>query len=68
MCLSVCLSHLLQTGGIHDLLVVSERQMVKGISRIVALTGRAATQVGHAHCNAPLQCPRMLSDQCETEM
>lgn len=43
-----CGTHLLQTGGIHDLLVVSERQMVKGISRIVALTGRAATQAREA--------------------
>ncbi|XP_070770947.1 alanine--tRNA ligase, mitochondrial isoform X1 [Enoplosus armatus] len=38
-----CGTHLLQTGAIKDLLIVSERQMVKGISRIVAVTGREAT-------------------------
>lgn len=38
-------SHLLQTGAIEDLVIVSERQMVKGISRVVAMTGREATQV-----------------------
>lgn len=38
-------SHLLQTGSILDLVIVSERQMVKGISRIVAVTGPDATRV-----------------------
>ncbi len=38
-------SHLLQTGAIEDLVIVSERQMVKGISRIIAVTGREAVQV-----------------------
>lgn len=38
-------SHLLQTGAIEDLLIVSERQTVKGISRIVAVTGREAKRV-----------------------
>ncbi|XP_054459989.1 alanine--tRNA ligase, mitochondrial isoform X1 [Anoplopoma fimbria] len=37
-----CGTHLLQTGAIEDLLVVSERQMVKGISRIIAVTGLEA--------------------------
>ncbi|XP_068455614.1 alanine--tRNA ligase, mitochondrial [Clinocottus analis] len=37
-----CGTHLLQTGAIEDLLIVSERQMVKGVSRIVAVTGREA--------------------------
>nr|XP_040041394.1 alanine--tRNA ligase, mitochondrial isoform X1 [Gasterosteus aculeatus aculeatus] len=37
-----CGTHLLQTGAIEDLLIVSERQTVKGISRIVAVTGREA--------------------------
>ncbi|XP_068558861.1 alanine--tRNA ligase, mitochondrial isoform X2 [Cebidichthys violaceus] len=37
-----CGTHLLQTGAIEDLLIVSERQMVKGISRIIAVTGREA--------------------------
>lgn len=46
------LSHLMRTGAIQDLLIVSERQMVKGISRIVAMTGREAAQVSyrHSHC------------------
>ncbi|XP_075938766.1 alanine--tRNA ligase, mitochondrial isoform X3 [Anarhichas minor] len=39
-----CGTHLLQTGAIEDLLIVSERQMVKGISRIIAVTGREAKQ------------------------
>ncbi|XP_028269814.1 alanine--tRNA ligase, mitochondrial [Parambassis ranga] len=37
-----CGTHLLQTGAIEDLVIVSERQMVKGISRIVAVTGEEA--------------------------
>ncbi|TSK67236.1 Alanine--tRNA ligase, mitochondrial [Bagarius yarrelli] len=37
-----CGTHLLRTGEIQDLVIVSERQMVKGISRIVAVTGDAA--------------------------
>ncbi|XP_070847297.1 alanine--tRNA ligase, mitochondrial isoform X2 [Chaetodon trifascialis] len=39
-----CGTHLLQTGAIEHLVIVSERQMVKGISRIVAVTGREATR------------------------
>uniref|UniRef100_A0A3Q1GL50 Alanine--tRNA ligase n=1 Tax=Acanthochromis polyacanthus TaxID=80966 RepID=A0A3Q1GL50_9TELE len=37
-----CGTHLLRTGDIEDLVIVSERQMVKGISRVVAVTGREA--------------------------
>ncbi|KAA0712328.1 Alanine--tRNA ligase, mitochondrial [Triplophysa tibetana] len=43
-------SHLLRTGEIRDLVIVSERQMVKGISRIIAVTGeeaKAARETGH---------------------
>ncbi|KAI4891010.1 hypothetical protein NFI96_023011, partial [Prochilodus magdalenae] len=43
-----CGTHLLQTGGIRDLVIVSERQMVKGISRIVAVTGDDARQAREA--------------------
>ncbi|XP_076028204.1 alanine--tRNA ligase, mitochondrial [Genypterus blacodes] len=39
-----CGTHLLKTGTIQDLVIVSERQMVKGISRIVAVTGQEARQ------------------------
>uniref|UniRef100_A0A3B4Z341 alanine--tRNA ligase n=1 Tax=Seriola lalandi dorsalis TaxID=1841481 RepID=A0A3B4Z341_SERLL len=41
-------SHLLQTGAIEDLVIVSERQMVKGISRIIAVTGQDATRAREA--------------------
>ncbi|KAM8878174.1 alanine--tRNA ligase, mitochondrial isoform 2-T2 [Spinachia spinachia] len=37
-----CGTHVLQAGAIEDLLIVSERQTVKGISRIVAVTRREA--------------------------
>ena len=37
--------HMLRTGAIEDLVVVSERQMIKGVSRVVALTGDEAKQV-----------------------
>ncbi|XP_069578112.1 alanine--tRNA ligase, mitochondrial [Brachyistius frenatus] len=43
-----CGTHLLQTGAIEDLVIVSERQMVKGISRIVAMTGREAARAREA--------------------
>uniref|UniRef100_A0A3Q3N9B6 Alanine--tRNA ligase n=1 Tax=Labrus bergylta TaxID=56723 RepID=A0A3Q3N9B6_9LABR len=43
-----CGTHLLQTGDIEDLLIVSERQMVKGISRIIAVTGREAARAREA--------------------
>ncbi|KAM4604084.1 alanine--tRNA ligase, mitochondrial [Polymixia lowei] len=39
-----CGTHLLRSGAIEDLVVVSERQMVKGVSRIVAVTGEQAAQ------------------------
>uniref|UniRef100_A0A673GLE0 Alanine--tRNA ligase n=1 Tax=Sinocyclocheilus rhinocerous TaxID=307959 RepID=A0A673GLE0_9TELE len=37
-----CGTHLLRTGAIRDFVIVSERQMVKGISRILAVTGDEA--------------------------
>ncbi|XP_026053891.1 alanine--tRNA ligase, mitochondrial [Carassius auratus] len=37
-----CGTHLLRTGAIKDFVIVSERQMVKGISRILAVTGDEA--------------------------
>ncbi|KAI3352697.1 hypothetical protein L3Q82_020186, partial [Scortum barcoo] len=44
-----CGTHLLQTGAVQDLVIVSERQLVKGISRIVAVTtGQEATQAWEA--------------------
>ncbi|KAG7315507.1 hypothetical protein KOW79_021595 [Hemibagrus wyckioides] len=43
-----CGTHLLRTGGIQDLVIVSERQMVKGISRIVAVTGDDAKNAREA--------------------
>nr|XP_055074102.1 alanine--tRNA ligase, mitochondrial [Misgurnus anguillicaudatus] len=46
-----CGTHLLRTGEIRDLVIVSERQMVKGISRIIAVTGdeaKAAREAGQA--------------------
>ncbi|GAA6225632.1 alanine--tRNA ligase, mitochondrial [Lates japonicus] len=43
-----CGTHLLQTGAIGDLVIVSERQLMKGISRIVAVTGQDAAQAREA--------------------
>uniref|UniRef100_A0AAX7UZK9 Alanine--tRNA ligase n=1 Tax=Astatotilapia calliptera TaxID=8154 RepID=A0AAX7UZK9_ASTCA len=43
-----CGTHLLQTGAIEDLVIVSERQLVKGISRIVAVTGQEAARAREA--------------------
>ncbi|XP_046696147.1 alanine--tRNA ligase, mitochondrial isoform X2 [Silurus meridionalis] len=43
-----CGTHLLRTGGIEDLVIVSERQMVKGISRIIAVTGDGAKKAREA--------------------
>ncbi|CAL8334371.1 unnamed protein product [Lota lota] len=39
-----CGTHLLRTGAIEDLVVVSERQIMKGVSRVVAFTGEQAKQ------------------------
>ncbi|KAM6083577.1 alanine--tRNA ligase, mitochondrial isoform 3-T3 [Theristicus caerulescens] len=39
-----CGTHLLQTGAMEDLAIISERQLVKGISRVIAVTGRQAKQ------------------------
>uniref|UniRef100_A0A8C3J8K3 Alanine--tRNA ligase n=1 Tax=Calidris pygmaea TaxID=425635 RepID=A0A8C3J8K3_9CHAR len=39
-----CGTHLLQTGAIEDLAIISERQLVKGISRVIAVTGGQAKQ------------------------
>lgn len=37
--------HLLQTGAVQDITIISERQLVKGISHIVAVTQGQAKQV-----------------------
>ncbi|KFU84719.1 hypothetical protein M959_06360, partial [Chaetura pelagica] len=39
-----CGTHLLQTGAMEDLTIISERQLVKGISRVIAVTGGQAKQ------------------------
>ncbi|GCC40291.1 hypothetical protein chiPu_0024126, partial [Chiloscyllium punctatum] len=44
-----CGTHLLRTGLIQDLVIVSERQLGKGISRILAVTGEDAKEVSHSH-------------------
>lgn len=43
-----CGTHLLRTGAIKDFVVVSERQIVKGICRIVAFTGDDAIKAREA--------------------
>ncbi|KAI1897017.1 hypothetical protein AGOR_G00100870 [Albula goreensis] len=46
-----CGTHLLRTGDIQDFVIVSERQPVKGVSRVIAVTGdqaRVAREAGHA--------------------
>ncbi|KAL1006215.1 hypothetical protein UPYG_G00069350 [Umbra pygmaea] len=46
-----CGTHLMRTGEIRDLVIISERQLVKGISRIIAVTGdnaRKAREAGQA--------------------
>ncbi|TKS65699.1 Alanine--tRNA ligase, mitochondrial [Collichthys lucidus] len=43
-----CGTHLLQTGAIKDLVIVSERQMVRGVSRIIAVTGQEAAEAREA--------------------
>ncbi|XP_055078325.1 alanine--tRNA ligase, mitochondrial isoform X2 [Periophthalmus magnuspinnatus] len=39
-----CGTHVLQSSDLQDVLVVSERQFIKGISRIIAVTANAAKQ------------------------
>ncbi|XP_054018383.1 alanine--tRNA ligase, mitochondrial isoform X1 [Dryobates pubescens] len=39
-----CGTHLLQTGAVEDLTIIGERQLVKGISRVIAVTGQQAKQ------------------------
>ncbi|NWR70998.1 SYAM protein, partial [Centropus unirufus] len=39
-----CGTHLLQTGAVEDVAIISERQLAKGISRVIAVTGRQAKQ------------------------
>ncbi|MGH0137532.1 UNVERIFIED_CONTAM: hypothetical protein FKN15_029378 [Acipenser sinensis] len=43
-----CGTHLLRTGEIKDFVIVSERQLVKGISRIIAVTGEQAKEAREA--------------------
>ncbi|XP_041640668.1 alanine--tRNA ligase, mitochondrial [Cheilinus undulatus] len=43
-----CGTHVLQTGHIEDVLIISEKQMVKGISRIIAVTGQEAARAREA--------------------
>ncbi|XP_057699161.1 alanine--tRNA ligase, mitochondrial [Corythoichthys intestinalis] len=53
-----CGTHLARTAAIGDLVIVSERQLVKGISRVVAVTGTDAEQAREAG--------RSLVDQVES--
>ncbi|KAJ1147864.1 hypothetical protein NDU88_000708 [Pleurodeles waltl] len=39
-----CGTHLLRTGTVGDVVIVSERQLVKGVSRLIAVTGEQAKQ------------------------
>ncbi|XP_010212319.1 PREDICTED: alanine--tRNA ligase, mitochondrial, partial [Tinamus guttatus] len=39
-----CGTHLLRTGVMEDLAIISERQLAKGISRVIAVTGGQAKQ------------------------
>ncbi|XP_056891826.1 alanine--tRNA ligase, mitochondrial isoform X1 [Takifugu flavidus] len=43
-----CGTHLLQTGAIRDLLIISEQQIVRGMSRIIAVTGQEAIRAREA--------------------
>ncbi|XP_066467704.1 alanine--tRNA ligase, mitochondrial [Tiliqua scincoides] len=43
-----CGTHLLQTGAVQDFTIVSERQLVKGISHIIAVTRGQAKQAREA--------------------
>ncbi|XP_060100827.1 alanine--tRNA ligase, mitochondrial [Heteronotia binoei] len=43
-----CGTHLQHTGAIGDLTIISERQLVKGISSIIAVTGEQARQAREA--------------------
>lgn len=36
--------HLLHTGAVGDLVIIGERQLVKGITRLLAITGEQAQQ------------------------
>lgn len=38
--------HLLRTGAVGDLVIIGERQLAKGITRLLAVTGEQAQQVG----------------------
>ncbi|MEE6526968.1 hypothetical protein FKM82_027945, partial [Ascaphus truei] len=40
-----CGTHLVRTGTIEDIVIVSERPLAKGISRLIAITGEQAKQV-----------------------
>ncbi|KAM9324416.1 alanine--tRNA ligase, mitochondrial [Gastrophryne carolinensis] len=45
-----CGTHLLKTGAIEDLVIISEKSLVKGIVRLIAVTGkeaREARETGH---------------------
>uniref|UniRef100_A0A452TFH8 Alanine--tRNA ligase n=1 Tax=Ursus maritimus TaxID=29073 RepID=A0A452TFH8_URSMA len=41
-----CGTHLLRTGAVGDLVIVGERQLTKGTTRLLAVTGEQAQQVG----------------------
>nr|XP_057925896.1 alanine--tRNA ligase, mitochondrial isoform X1 [Doryrhamphus excisus] len=43
-----CGTHLLHTAAIQDLVIVSEKPLVRGISRVIAVTGRDASQAREA--------------------
>lgn len=55
--------HLLQTGSVEDLAIISERQLVKGISRVIAVTGGQAKEAREAG-----QCLAMEVDSVSLRM
>ncbi|XP_053793704.1 alanine--tRNA ligase, mitochondrial isoform X2 [Vidua chalybeata] len=58
-----CGTHLLQTGSVEDLAIISERQLVKGISRVIAVTGGRAKEAREAG-----QCLAMEVDSVSLRM
>ncbi|NXD14594.1 SYAM protein, partial [Nothocercus nigrocapillus] len=58
-----CGTHLLQTGVMEDLAIISERQLAKGISRVIAVTGGQAKQAREVG-----QCLAMEVDSVSVRM
>ncbi|KAM4771340.1 alanine--tRNA ligase, mitochondrial [Rhinophrynus dorsalis] len=62
-----CGTHLLRTGAIQDVVIVSERPLAKGITRLIAITGEEAKQARETGQDLAMEVESM-SERMKTKL